>query len=946
MVEPDRRPSAQEIDELTDLVRRDPSSPAFIDLGEAYLALGRPREAIDVGTAGLVATPDNMEGRVMVARAHIALHQWKEGQAELLKVVKVDRTNKAGFALLGEVLLRRSDYERAVPVLQHAQNLDPTSPQVLTLLRRARAGQALDPPPPVPTPMQPRGAARRPAAPPSAPPRREPPPPQPLVPNFDDTGEVAVPPPRLLDQPPRRAPEPAPAPPPRRAAPPPAPEPDPEPPRRQARASVAPPVGPTSAAGEPIRPRVVQTTKPQNAAQASLRQSAAVGENYLNDLLTGGLLEVAGVRVPEIEYDLRPDRRWGRSTTRMFIVLFVLMFLGLGAGGYYWWYTEKEKAAAVAKAQKDAQEKIVHGDFAGLEAALGALKIGLESDPESTLTMAYVAEVAGLEALLYGTDTDRVDMAIKQAQRDITKPTQKGYRELVIGRAAVDLSRLARLEPAGAITALQKINTDLDAWLADHADDQWARWLKGRAQLAAGQRKAAITSISHAASGGGDGAKGLVVAMIDEADLLVDEGKLADATKLYEKALAASPAHPLALLGRALGRAEAGVEARAAIDDLSVELDKPLGPRVAAFRQLAIALADYATEDYLGFKEALASSQSGQTVPSEPRFLARIAMANLNAGDLEGAARARGAVHWFGKETAETDPLAQLVDTGLLVASGLPQRAYEEAAKQEGVRARIYRVQSLLDLQKYKDALTEADELLGLAPDNREAQVLREWARIAANSGSERDDAIKALDKVALNTKSKIGRHAQGMAAMAINSPDARTRLEQALKDITDEAPHPVVYRTHTALAQLLLSLGDAPGAAAHINDARTANQGYQPANVIAARLMLANGQPEDATAALQLVYKDEKNGAVTPEVELLACEAQVRTKGVTQQIKDQVVKKLEELKGKGVNPAEIGRVAAMIDEDLPEKLGVPTPEGGGSGGSSPAPAPKRKRNR
>src|SRR5262245_17740557 len=93
----------------------------------------------------------------MVARSHIALHQWKEAQAELLRVVKVDRSNRQGFALLGEVLLRRSDFERAVPVLQHAQNLDPTSPQILAMLRRARAGQPLDPPPPLPQPIPPRG---------------------------------------------------------------------------------------------------------------------------------------------------------------------------------------------------------------------------------------------------------------------------------------------------------------------------------------------------------------------------------------------------------------------------------------------------------------------------------------------------------------------------------------------------------------------------------------------------------------------------------------------------------------------------------------------------------------------------------------------------------------------------------------------------------------------
>jgi tetratricopeptide (TPR) repeat protein len=282
MVDPDRRPSLQEIDELTELVRRDPSSPAFIDLGEAYLSLGRCNDAIQVGVAGLQYAPDNMEGRVMLARAYFALHQWKEAQAELLKVVKVDRTNRTGFALLGEVLLRRSDYERAVPVLQHAQNLDPTSPQVLTLLKRARAGQPLDPPAPVPRPQEPRGGRGG--------GRSAPPPPggrsqqRAAVPNFDEPTNSEMPaPPRLLD--------PAPAPRSRQAPP----SREPEPPRRSgARASQQPPA-------EAVRPRVVPTARPQNAAQASLRQSAAVGENYLNDLLTGGLLDVAGVRVPEVE---------------------------------------------------------------------------------------------------------------------------------------------------------------------------------------------------------------------------------------------------------------------------------------------------------------------------------------------------------------------------------------------------------------------------------------------------------------------------------------------------------------------------------------------------------------------------------------------------------------------------------------------------------------------
>ena len=163
------RPTADELEELALILRRDPASPAFVDLAQAFLALGRPREAIDAATAGLRHSPDNHDGRLALARGHAALHQWKEAQAELLRVVKVDRTSKLGFTLLGEVLMRRADYERATPVLQHAQNLDPSNPAVLALLRAARSGAQLDPPAPIPTPIAPRRAEPRARPAPSAP---------------------------------------------------------------------------------------------------------------------------------------------------------------------------------------------------------------------------------------------------------------------------------------------------------------------------------------------------------------------------------------------------------------------------------------------------------------------------------------------------------------------------------------------------------------------------------------------------------------------------------------------------------------------------------------------------------------------------------------------------------------------------------------------------------
>jgi len=938
MVDADRRPTAQEIEELIDLVRRDPGSPAFIDLGEAYLALGRPRDAVGVGNLGLEASPDSLEGRVMLARAHAAMHQWKEAQGELLRVVKIDRSNRQGFALLGEVLLRRSDYERAVPVLQHAQNLDPTSPQILSMLKRARAGQTLDPPAPIPTPVPPRGETdnrqdlqrSRPPAPRSA----APPPPQ-MAPHAVPTAPpqmrtMAISPASDLqtrDEP--ALPSPA-----RALADAPAPMPSSRAPKQ-----TAPP--PMSVEG--VRPRVISKEKPTNAASAALRQSAAVGESYLNDLLTGGLLDVAGVRVPDQDFDLRPERRWGRSTRRAFIFLFVILVLGIGGGGTWYWWSEKQKSEAVARLQKESKQAIGAGDFVGLEASLKKLSDALEKDPGNLLTFAYVVETAGLESLLYGTDKDRVDQAFKAVGKDIG-PDEAGARELLIGKAAVELARLgtgdgnaAAVAAAGKST-LGEVMKSLDDYLAKNPNDKWAIWLKARAQLAGGERKAARATLK-AASEGDDG---LVVAMIDHADLLVDDGQLDEAIKLFDKATAASKDHPLAVAGRSLGRAEASVQVNDAIDELSVKLDKNLGPRVGAYRNLGLSLANAGIEDYPKAMEALRKATALKP-PNEARFWARIAWAYYTTGNLAETAKARAKIAWYGKSKAEDDPTVQLVDAGLLLASGLPEKALDLASKIEGVRPRLLRVNALLDLGKAKEALGEADEVLKLAPENVEAQILREQARMINGPEKERAEASAELEKLARRAKSKLGRHALGVALLATGDvKGAQDQLEQAVAAIDESAPNPVAYRTRTALAELLLAANDIPGAGKQLDEALAANSGYFPTLGLQAKVVLRNGDPDRALDLLTPIFNE--TAAITPTLQLTLAEALIVSKKTTAKQKAQAKDILMEIKDKQP-PAEVSRVAALLDPKLPKEMGLPeaTEEGPAP---KPEKAPPRRRGR
>jgi tetratricopeptide (TPR) repeat protein len=984
MVDPDRRPSAQEIEELIDLVRRDPGSPAFIDLGEAYLSLGRPRDAIQIGNLGLQSAPDNLEGRVMLARAHAALHQWKEAQGELLRVVKVDRSNRMGFALLGEVLLRRNDYERAVPVLQHAQNLDPTSPAILSMLRRARAGQPLDPPPSVPQPMPPRGETGNPheiqrsrQAPATAPnnPQRGAQPHNPMVP-------VAAPAmPTMAIEPPR--PDAALA----------ATYIDP------AAAGGAPGRGVPKAAPPPmsvegIRPRVISAQKQQNAAAASLRQSAAVGENYLNDLLTGGLLDVAGVRVPDAEFDLRPDRRWGRSTRRAFVFLFVVLVLGIGGGGTWYWWNEQQKSDAVARLQKDAKKAIGQGEYGsydptdpeshGLEAAIGKLNEALQKDKTNTLTFAYVVEVTGLEALLYGKEIDRVEKAIKALGADI-KPGDAGERELLIGKVAVGLARLYAQDPQAGAASLAEIQRLLDGYIAKHENDKWAKWLKGRALLAGGERKAAAGQLKVA----GDGDDGLALAIIDRADLLVDDGQLDEALELYKKANEKSKNHPLLVLGRALARAEAAFEDEQVVSELNEKFNlSTIPPRAEAYRNLALAIANIMADEWKQAGIALAAAQTAGKAPGEPRFWARIAWAQYMLGDLARVAQARSKVLWFSKK-AETDQTVQLVDAALLLGSGLPDQALAVATKLAGRRPRALRVYANLDLGKYADARTEAEALYKDAPQLVEAEALAAWARMMlATTPAQREEQATTLDRVRKKARSKLPRHAAGVAWLTAGQLDkAKPELEAAILGVSDEAPNPLAYRTLTALAEVALAGKDLSRAGRYLDwsldseairrpelalsdgtkinaiDAATkqrtpyadhlkANSGFFPTRAMQARVVLRASDPDRALKLLEPILREAqdpaKAAAVTPAVKLTLAEALITRKGATAADKDRAKGLLVELRSaNAAPPPELGRIAALIDPKLPKELDLPEGDDGAAekgGGKKQQPPPRRGR--
>ena len=794
MVEPNRPPpSAEELAALNEAFRRDPAR-SFVYLGDALLALGRPREAVEVGARGLKIDPDNLLGRVMVARAFAQLHQWKEAQAELLKVVKAERNHSPAFRMLGEVLMRRADYERALPVLQHAQNLDPADPATLALLRRARAGQPLDPPPPVPTPMEPmvgrggggaphgmRGGGYHQEEPSNVPTRvaggdlitNSPP----TVPGGDPAlgrvrldrmevrrdsaqraavdGSVRHADDRGMDRGERRPVEVFQSPPTEDVF-----APIGENPVRDSirpsRASQPPPMTQTIPPG--VRPRVMPIEKPRDAAQAALRGSAAVGEHYLNNLLMAGLLEVPRVRVPDAHYDLSAGRRWGRSTVRMFIYLFVLLFIaGGGVGGWYW-YAAKQRSEDVVRHLTGAETLIGAADHDSLKRADEETRAAIERDRGNIYAVALLAHITSLEAMLYGEiDTAEVANAIDLAAQDITDPSAQGYRELVLARAAHTFATVATAGE-GAETRVADARKALETWLEAHADDGLARWLLGHALLAAGDRKGAAVAFEQADKGG----EGPVLATIALADLRLDDGKHEEAKALYDRALERSSKHGWAFIGRSLTRSERSVEMAEAVADLNVGIATAQGPRVEAWKHLALASAQLGQEDFKAFAVEI-DKASGV---SEPRFLSRLALMRVAQGKLVQAAEARQDIRWYA-DKPQPDPLVVALDAELRLASGAARDAFTQVENEDGLRAARLRGRALFDMGQSEKARAELDEALAIAPKDLELQVWAEAARMVAATGDDRRKADETLDSLGRQAKSKSARVVHGIALAA-----------------------------------------------------------------------------------------------------------------------------------------------------------------------------------
>jgi len=914
-------PTSDRLTELIELCEADPGAPEFVELGNCYLALSDPRQALQVGARGLEADPSNLPARLMVSRAHMMLHEWKQAQANLLAIVKADRGLSEGFRLLGEVLLRREDYDRALPVLQHAQNLDPAHPQTLVLLKRARARESLGTPPPIPTPVDPTtssqtarvtdkgsGAtrtARRNALTTESEPT--------LVAEERATGGFSA---HRSDRMSLRqdATEEA-------GAPDMAQDfmdadTDGEPsirsrlPLRSQHRSVPPPPPPSRSAAE----RESATEEDVTPPVAERFPASQMGEDYLNQIL-GGVARTRPPTAAEPEEVLQPDKRWGHSSRRLFAALFGALILAVAGGTGWYLYAKKQRDADVARHLDRAKELLASGAHRDLDAALEESRKALQRDRRSVYAVSVFAEVGALSSLLYMTDSLEAEIATSTAASELDKHGGRGAREVLVAKSALTLALLSNIE--APVDKLTEQRVAIDVWLEEHPEDAWVMWLQGRAMLAAGDRSGARSVFQRAA--GAD--EGLVMAMIDRADMLLDDGDYDRAMKLYGGALERSPEHPLAMVGEILARGERSAELDQAATDLASLSTVENAPLVDAYRNLTGAILAYDREDYATFERNLGKSVG----VAAPRFLARAGLGWLLSGEISNAAGVRSRIKWFGLGKPELHPLVAVLDAELYLAYGLPRRALAAIGEVGGVRAFLVRGRAHLDQREYQEALAQFDVALRIAPADRDAQVWREVARFMASRGQERKSADTALTVLREGLATKLPDLLQGWAYAETGTEGARELLEESLKDITPEQPNPLEYRAHVALARLDFDAGQLESAQSHLHASLEQNGGYLPAHGLLGRIQLATGNPAAAVAALQRVV-DERMADAT--LELAYAEALITQPNATDSDRERARQAVKRAVEKGASGDDLSRVAWAVDPALAEALGIAKPAG------------------
>jgi Flp pilus assembly protein TadD len=111
----------------------------FVERGRQLCARAQYQEAVKVCRLGLLAHPTEVEGRLVLGEALLALSRHDEVLAEMRVALELDGENPRALGLKGAALLRKGDVLQACDVLARAVTGAPSDPTLRQLYGEARS---------------------------------------------------------------------------------------------------------------------------------------------------------------------------------------------------------------------------------------------------------------------------------------------------------------------------------------------------------------------------------------------------------------------------------------------------------------------------------------------------------------------------------------------------------------------------------------------------------------------------------------------------------------------------------------------------------------------------------------------------------------------------------------------------------------------------------------
>ena len=123
-----------EIERHMQILRKDPKSPVFAILSEAYRKGGLLDEAIATALEGLKFNPNYISGRVALGRAYFDKGEMDKAIEELKKVIKSTPDNIISHKLIADIYIKKSDTSSALQELKTILYLSPDDKEAKTLI--------------------------------------------------------------------------------------------------------------------------------------------------------------------------------------------------------------------------------------------------------------------------------------------------------------------------------------------------------------------------------------------------------------------------------------------------------------------------------------------------------------------------------------------------------------------------------------------------------------------------------------------------------------------------------------------------------------------------------------------------------------------------------------------------------------------------------------------